>query len=138
MESQGIFSKAISTAETALDLRSIKHNTVVSNIANMDTPNYKAFEFIVEEEFGKLMDAGMNIELKKTHPNHISGKENGLCNQGIEINDRCQLTTRADGNSVNIDKEMASMAENNLIYNSLAQILSNKFEGLKNAIKSGK
>ncbi|MBW1941137.1 MAG: flagellar basal body rod protein FlgB, partial [Deltaproteobacteria bacterium] len=51
MESQGIFNKTFSILEKNLDLRSIKHNLIVSNIANMDTPNYKGFDLIVEEEF---------------------------------------------------------------------------------------
>ena len=35
------------------DLRSLKHNVTVSNIANKDTPNYKAFDLVVEEELEK-------------------------------------------------------------------------------------
>ncbi len=39
---------------------------------------------------------------------------------------------------MDIDKAMADMAENNLMYNALAQILSKKFTGLKNAIQEGR
>ena len=45
MKLQGIFTGIIPVLEKVLDLRSMKHNSIVSNIANMDTPNYKTFDF---------------------------------------------------------------------------------------------
>ena len=50
MATQGIFSETISMLSKALDLRSRKHSVIVSNIANIDTPHYKAFDLAVEEE----------------------------------------------------------------------------------------
>ncbi len=51
MESQGIYKGTLQLLERAMDLRSTKHNVVMSNIANMDTPNYKAFDVIIELSF---------------------------------------------------------------------------------------
>jgi len=48
-----------------------------------------------------------------------------------------QTTLRKDGNTVDLDREMAKLSENNLMYNALAQIISRKFAGLKDAIKGG-
>ena len=138
MEPQGIFNQTMSVLEKALDLRSVKHNSIVSNIANMDTPNYKAFDFVVEEELDKLMRSENGIELRRTQPGHFSGNGDHLDNNKIEIDSRREMTARADGNSVNIDKEMANLAENNLMYNALAEIMSKKCQGLKEAIKEGK
>jgi flagellar basal-body rod protein FlgB len=47
------------------------------------------------------------------------------------------MTLRKDGNTVDLDREMAKLSENNLMYNALAQIVSRKFQGLKDAIKGG-
>ena len=58
MESQGVFKGTFGVLEKAMDLRSTKHNVVMSNIANMDTPNYKAFDVIIEEEMEKSKGSG--------------------------------------------------------------------------------
>jgi len=118
-----------------LDLRSIKHNLIISNVANMDTPNYKAFDIIIKEELEKSMGAGKNVKLEKTGPGHLSGRE--TCHGDVKPTaaGTQQFTMKNNGNSVDIDREMGNLAENNLMYNALAQIISRKFEGLKNVIK---
>jgi flagellar basal-body rod protein FlgB len=47
------------------------------------------------------------------------------------------FSIRGDGNTVDIDRTMGKLAQNTLLYNAAAQLLSSKFKGLKNAIKGG-
>jgi flagellar basal-body rod protein FlgB len=138
MDSKGIFSSTISTLEKVLDARSLKHNLIVSNIANADTPNYKAFDLIIEEEIGKTSGTEKTTNLTTTHSGHLRGIKSHENNLNSRVTATPPLSIRGDGNSVDIDKEMAAMAENNLMYNALAQILSKKFTGLKNAIQEGR
>ena len=137
MDSQGIFSDTISTLEKVLDARSLKHNLIVSNIANADTPNYKAFDLVIEEEIGKTLGIKKATSLTTTHPGHLPGTKPHDANLKSRVTATPPLSIRGDGNSVDIDKAMADMAENNLMYNALAQILSKKFTGLKNVIQGG-
>lgn len=138
MEPQGILGGTISLLEKTLDLRSMRHNLIISNVANMDTPNYKAFDIIIKEEIEKAMGAEKAIKLENTSSKHFSGRE--ICSGNIKAkaSGDQQITLRNDGNSVDIDREMAKLSENNLMYNALAQIISRKFEGLKNVIQGGK
>ena len=136
MDAQGIFSRTFSTLENVLDQRSSKHDLIVSNIANVDTPNYKAFDLVIEQEIGKT--AGNNANLARTHQGHLPGRKTGLNSAKSRLAATPPLSIRGDGNTVDIDKAMADMAENNLMYNALAQILSKKFAGLKNAIQEGR
>jgi len=137
MGSEDIFKGTISILEQGLDLRSMKHNLLVSNIANRDTPNYKAFDLAVEEEMQKLTGTQKGITLRKTDQGHLpatgpkgySGLEITKKSQGLELN--------RDGNTVDIEKEMTNMAENNLLYDAMTQILRKKFQGLKNVIQGG-
>jgi flagellar basal-body rod protein FlgB len=115
----------------------MKHNSIVSNITNMDTPNYKAFDFIVEEELEKAMGARRSFELQKTRAGHLPSRKIRLDNIAPKVVSSSGFAHRADGNSVDIDKEMAKMAENSLMYNTSAQILSKKFQGLKSVIEGG-
>lgn len=138
MESQGIFSQTVSILEKALDLRSKKHNVIASNIANMDTPDYKAFDLIIEKELQKVTGKGKSISLNKTNKAHMQSLESKAGGVSIRIDDTQGLSLRGDGNTVDIDKQMANMAENTLMYKAAAQIIQKKFQGLKSVIQGGK
>ena len=137
MESQGIFSKTVGMLEQALDLRSEKHNVTVSNIANIDTPNYKAFDVLVEKEMAKRMGEARTVELQQTRPGHFPGKNASEKVEPQRINSP-QTGTRGDGNTVDLDKAMGDLTENTLLYSTFAQIINKKFQGLKNVIHEGK
>lgn len=137
MESQGIFKGTFQSLEKAMDLRSMKHNVVMSNVANMDTPNYKAFDVIIEEEMKKTKGAGDTTLVKKTHQTHLSGRHGAAGYVQPTLEEAQQTTLRKDGNTVDLDTEMAKLSENNLMYDALAQVISKKFQGLKDAIKGG-
>ena len=137
MESQGIFKGTFNILERAMDLRSTKHNVVMSNIANMDTPNYKAFDVVIEKEMAKAKKGADATLVKRTHRNHLIGRHGASGEAQPTLEDTDQTTLRKDGNTVDMDREMAKLSENNLMYDALAQIISKKFQGLKDAIKGG-
>jgi flagellar basal-body rod protein FlgB len=138
MESKGIFGETFGLIEKAMDLRSRKHNIIVSNISNADTPNYKAFDMIVEEEIQKSIDRSHDISLNTTNTNHIGYTGKRPIQQNIKYYESSNSTIRGDNNNVELDKEMAKLMENNLLYNSLANIISKKFRGLKAVIQSNR
>ena len=141
MGSNDIFSGTIRILEKNMDIRSDRHNLIVTNIANKDTPNYKAFDIAVEKAMKKVVDHSDNIAdttLTRTQSAHLGGEEN---------NDPASVTThvsasnrferRGDGNTVDIENEMTKLAENNLMYDAMAQIIRKKFQGLKFVIQGG-
>jgi len=123
--------------EKVLDLRSAKHNLSVTNIANMDTPHYKAFDLIFEGEVKKAENKGKNLELQTTHIGHLPGRNNKPGQIGFQIVPVDRTDARGDANTVDIDREMANLAQNQLMYNTLAQIAGKKFRGLKSVIQGG-
>ena len=138
MPSDGIFNETISLLERSLDLRSQQHRVLSSNIANMDTPNYQAFELVVEEEINKERDFPRNIQLVRTHSNHLPINVTSTDNVKLKAVDPFELSLRGDGNTVNVDRTMGKLAENTILYKTAAQLISKKLTGLKNAIKGGK
>ena len=138
MPTDRLFSATIDVLAKSLNLRSIQHKALASNIANMDTPNYKAVELDVAEKMNKNKGLVPGIPLVRTHADHIQFRRNRA--------DRVKLTAvaapayslRGDGNTVDIDRTMGKLAENTLLYDAAAQLISKKFNGLKNVIKGGK
>jgi flagellar basal-body rod protein FlgB len=134
MESQGLFDQTFSVLEKSMNLRSQKHNLLVSNIANLDTPNFKAFDILVEEEMGKI-SGETKLLLNQTQPLHIS--LNGTADSNapeIREVEKPRFDFHADGNTVDIDKTMSMLSENGLLYNASAQMISKKFQSLSNVI----
>jgi flagellar basal-body rod protein FlgB len=138
MESQGIFSQTVSILEKALDLRSKKHNVIASNIANMDTPDYKAFDIVIEKELQKGTGKGNSISLNNTDVAHMQPRRSKADGVSVQIDDTQKFSLRGDGNTVDIDKQMGNMAENTLMYKAAAQMIQTKFQGLKSVIQGGK
>lgn len=134
MESQGLYNQTFSVLEKSMNLRSQKHNLLVSNIANMDTPNYKAFDILVEAEMNKTA-ADAKLPLNQTQPSHIS--LTGMADPDapeVKPVEKARYDFHADGNTVDVDKTMSMLAENGLLYNASAQMLSKKFQTLSSAI----
>jgi flagellar basal-body rod protein FlgB len=117
-----IFGGTIRILERSLDLRSERHNIILSNIANIDTPNYKAKDIVFESELKKSMES--NIPLQTTNVNHmpVGNVENAEIRPAVV--ETKPLYIREDLNTVDIDKEMTKLSENNLMYNASAQVLS--------------
>ena len=128
MDSKGLFGGTIAMLGKVLDLRSLKHNLIVSNIANKDTPNYKAFDMVIEEELGKVIKVEKEVNLKRTHNAHLPVNESRLSNVKSKLVKTNPTSLRGDGNSVDIDRAMGDLSENSLLYTTSAQILSKKFE----------
>lgn len=139
MSDNGLFGQTISMATRALDLRSRRHEMIISNIANADTPGYKSFDLLVEEAMQKNNTENPHgISLQRTHPGHLPPKSaagNRLDAQIIQP--EANESLRGDDNTVDMDREMSNLAANQILYKATARILSDKFQGLKNAIQGG-
>jgi flagellar basal-body rod protein FlgB len=129
MNSEGIFESTLSVLERNLDLRSRKHSLLTSGIANIDTPHYKSFNFHIEEAMEKIGNKE-SIELKQTNQKHMAVKKSSIGN--IELNG--VLTEQKE---MDLDKLMLDLAENSILYNASAQILSKKYNLLKDSINGG-
>jgi len=138
MTIEKLFNPAIGALEKSMDLRSVRHRVLASNIANMDTPNFKAFEMVLQEENGRLNPAGT---LAMTRAGHLQPRGRGAGMGGFqirEIDEPPQGVPKGDGNTVDIDREMADLAENTLLYNASAKVLNKQFHTLKAIIQGGK
>ena len=132
-----LFDGAISTLQKSLNLGSLRHKVLTANIANIDTPNYKAFEVVMQNEIKKNGRPAHPINLVRTQPDHLLGRNQSATDVKLKVADPPLLNFRADGNTVDLDKTMGKLAENTLLYRAAAQIIKRKFQGLKNVIQGG-
>ena len=124
--------------EKALDASLLRNEVIGQNIANEDTPNYKKRTVKFEEYLSAALK-GSNFKGFTTHSKHISIGGDNVDSIDIKVTqDYKELSMRLDGNNVDVEAEMASMAQNSLQYNTLIQSLNSKYKNLKSAISEGR
>ena len=122
--------------ERALDVRSGIHETIASNMANEETPGYKARQLPFRETFSAILQGKGQLGPTITHQRHLGGisDENNIFHQTIKQDAGAGI----DENTVNLEQEMTLMAENTLLYMAVNQFLDGRFEGWKRAIDEGR
>ena len=115
-----------------LDLSSMRHRITSGNIANVATPGYKARSIDFQSEFARMTKSGNKLAGLTTHQNHIKLGNHQARSPKVEE----AGITDGEINSVDIDKEMAGLAQNELRFTIAAKLLQLKFSGLRKAITS--
>ena len=123
----------------AMTAATIRHEVIANNIANVNTPNYRKsvveFEDLLARElYGEEPDG--KLKMTRTHDKHLPFKPLDFHATPTIIQDNTTIM-RTDDNNVDIDIEMASMAKNQLYYNTIVTELSSHVARVKNAITSG-
>ena len=137
MPTNGIFNQTFSLLERSLDLRTMNQRVLAANIANLDTPNYKAVELAVSEQMGRETEPDRSVSLTRTHVNHLPIQSRSRDRIVLKAAKAPEFSLKGDGNTVDIDRTMGQLAKNTLLYNAATQLISRKFKGLKNAISGG-
>jgi flagellar basal-body rod protein FlgB len=103
-----------------------RHKVILSNIANADTPNYRAKDVVMEEEsVGKL---------KITRESHINPKSG----EGFRVVDVQRRLVGNDFNNVSLEEEMAKLTQNRVAYEAYMRMVRGSVDKLNNIIKEGR
>lgn len=117
--------------ETALKLRALRNQVLTSNVANADTPNYKARDIDFQSALREAR--GSELSLTKTSERHQdSFNTNRL---GATVKYRIPVQPTLDGNTVETDVEQAAIAENAVQYRASLAFLNGKIRTLQYAIR---
>lgn len=123
--------KAVGNLPGHLSVYGKRSSLLASNIANANTPGYKARDIDFRAALAKA--GGEQMALKTTRGNHIANTGPGLSSP--EVLYRTPLQPSLDGNTVDSQQEKARFTENAIRYQSTLTFLNGKFKGLKLAIK---
>jgi flagellar basal-body rod protein FlgB len=122
-----------------MNIRGYRQELLASNIANADTPNYKArdvdFKSALKMALGSSSVPSVDpVTLNRTQMGHLPGTND--LPYGGAVKYRAEYQGAVDGNTVNMDVERASMAENSLQLEALIMFVNKRFEGLQRAMQS--
>lgn len=122
----------IPTLEKGLDAYSARHRAIASNVANNETVGYQRRTVEFEDKLRAALARGT---LECTHPEHIPTR--GVRPGGIDP--KVGIDTRPgeanELNNVDIDREMADMAQNHLQFNIASKLTKHQFEMIQLSIK---
>jgi len=130
-----VFDSVIGALNTSLNLREMENNIISSNIANADTPEYKAKRVDFESALRSNLGIGDELQMKVTEGSHFIPREEDPINP--EVFDDPNGVESLDGNTVDRGEEMARLAENQLLYSASIELLKKKLGMLKYSITEG-
>ena len=117
----------------ALKLRSQRTEVLASNLANVDTPGYRARDIDFKSVLAATGSVGSDVQMAATKPGHIGTTTvNGTATP--ELKYRTPLAPSLDGNTVDAQLEQAAFAENSVRYQATLSFLRSKFRSLMTAI----
>ena len=112
--------------EELLSWTSKRQQALAGNVANMDTPGYRAQDYSFEQELA-------TIDLSTTTANHIAPLKDEAHARLHAVNSK----VKPNGNNVDLEREMTEITKNGLEYITLVQYLNQKIRTLRAAINEG-
>lgn len=126
------FDNALGIHEKALQLRTQRAGILANNLANADTPGFKARDINFRQLLANEKSANARLNLKTTKSGHI--QPGTALAGGAELQYRVPLQPSIDGNTVDEQMESTEFARNALEFAASFRFLNGKFKGLKKAI----
>ncbi|RCS58201.1 flagellar basal body rod protein FlgB [Parvibium lacunae] len=133
----GKVQEAMQRNAEALKLRGQRQGVLAANIANADTPNYKAQDFDFAAAL-KQATAGKPLAapLQQTHTQHLAGNQGALNSLGVRLQFRASSQPSLDGNTVDMDTERAQFADNSLRYEAALRGVNGTINSIRSALQT--
>jgi len=122
----------------ALGLRAQRSETLASNVANADTPGYKARDFdfasALQSALGRSAIASPSVTLTRTAPMHLAAANHRPMVAQLQY--RIPAQSSVDGNTVDLDTELGQFSDNAVRYQADLTFLSNQIRTMQQAISN--
>lgn len=134
-----IFDRTMQLLHRSLDLRSARQRVISSNLANEETPGYRASELNFMDQLQSAHQGRLPVALAVTQASHFGPRGP----QGVQaVTGRLSEVPAGDlpldANSVNLELEMAKLSDNAMQYNAAASITAIRFRQLLSAIRDAR
>lgn len=118
--------------QKSLDVCWLRHRAIASNVANVTTPGYREVRVVFEQELRK---ASCRLTGELTHSRHIYIGKPRMGDVVPQVALSRDSSTAGEINTVDIDRKMAELAQNQLLFSFSARLLARKYEAIKASIR---
>ncbi|MBE0483343.1 MAG: flagellar basal body rod protein FlgB [Bacterioplanes sp.] len=126
------FNNALGIHANALQVRAKRAEVLANNLANSDTPGFKARDINFQAILAGESSSKNSVGVSRTHSGHLAGRQG----QGeAELLYRNPTQPSIDGNTVDAQIEQAIYTKNSMDYNATFEFLNSKITGVRNALR---
>lgn len=125
-----MFDQTIQFLNRSLDVWARRHQLISSNVANADTPDYHAKDLPFKKILERSIHGADALKIMRTHPKHLPNPKDRFLSSDFHE----EVETDPSSAGIQIEKEMAKLTENHLMFQSSVQALIKKMEAIKFAI----
>ena len=116
-----------------LNMMSTRQNLISSNISNVDTPGFKASDIDFQAQLRAALGSEMGLNLNSTNEKHFGPSNSNIMDLEADPFEE-EAAAKSNGNNVDIDNEMAKMAENQILYNATVQLMMKRGSTVRSAV----
>lgn len=129
-----LFSDKVPTLmKKGLNMMSTRQNLISSNISNVDTPGFKASDIDFQAQLRSALGSKNSLNLRSTNEKHFGPNTASIGDLTPDPFEE-DAAAKSNGNNVDIDNEMAKMAENQIMYNATIQLMMKRGATVRAAI----
>lgn len=132
-----LFDRTAEGLAKSLDMRLQRHNLTSANIANAETPGYMAKKMDFEGELTRALQMEGIPGVESSSPDHFPAVQGAVNRVSADIYDNPDINVTNDKNTVDLEKEMATLTENSIIYKAAIELMRKKMASLKYAVTEG-
>lgn len=131
-----VMDTTMKTLAASLNLRQMRNEIISSNIANAETPGYKAKRLDFEQALQRAIDIDRTQAMQTSHPKHYHIGGGGFENLSPSYYEDPNGVVSENGNTVDRDSEMTTMADNKIMYDATVQMVRKKLGMMKYLLNS--
>lgn len=137
MSTKQIFDRTTDALASSLRFRSLRHNVTAANLANAETPGYKAKMVEFEGALQRAIDIeGANRAMTSSDDHFAMGSE-AISRTRADVYDNPEGNVTNDQNTVDLEREMATLQENSILYKAALQLINKKLGAIRYAATEG-
>jgi len=123
--------------QAALDAAALRLRVTAHNLANVNTPGFQRRRVLFEEFLRDATVAPGGLRPARTHPRHLPSPAGAPWPRPAVMVEAAE-TMRNDGNNVDVEREMASLAQVSLQYAALTRAVAARYARLRTVIREGR
>lgn len=133
---KSLFDSNVHLTAKVMDMRLMRQNVVMSNLANITTEGYKARRLEFESDLQSALNRDAKGKVTRTDDEHVPSVFDSSTFSPDMLKGFKHRVIHGQDN-VDLDKEMATMAKNTMMYNALTTVLKKSFSGINTVISEG-
>ncbi|MCB0341037.1 MAG: flagellar basal body rod protein FlgB [Pseudobdellovibrionaceae bacterium] len=132
-----LFDKTTNSLGAATNMRLLRQNVITGNIANAETPGYKAKKLDFEAALSRAIDQEGFAKMNTEHADHFPVGRGAISRLKADVYDNPEINVTNDGNTVDLETEMAKLSENTILYKAAIQLMNKKLATMRYAATEG-